>query len=274
MSIVWTGTRDDLSGSRWDVWNSEFRSLISWEEFKAQVHQFNPSLATTGWLFKSGTEYQIPGPEGDSISNQAEEPDFALADERAKLAQIVLKKDGLYRGEIDGIIGSGSKQALQHYQGIDTSWAIERQITAVIQRAAKKRHIDAGKVDGFYGPQTDYAADALWRLFENKSIGESTWRTVDSQSLNPNNWPVQYTPEFLDFYGEPGESELVSITLPYRHVFSWNPAESTGRTRVHRKVKDSLIRVLENVVEVYGLDDIKRLSPCPTGFPPRIFLAR
>ena len=64
MSVQWTIKRNDLQGSRWDIWQSLYQksNLISWKTFKDSVLRFNPHInRSTGWCFIAGEEYLMPG---------------------------------------------------------------------------------------------------------------------------------------------------------------------------------------------------------------------
>ena len=53
--------------------------------------------------------------------------------------------------------------------------------------------------------------------------------------------------------------DQTKIEVPYPHVIAWNRAQTVTRITRHRKVADSLVRVLTNVKEHYGKDGIERL---------------
>jgi hypothetical protein len=73
------------------------------------------------------------------------------------------------------------------------------------------------------------------------------------------NWPRQ-TPEsnLIRYYGEPGENQ-VRIKVPYPHIIAWDTSKVVKSFLCHEKVHDSLLRVLTNVLDAYGMDDIEQL---------------
>ena len=75
-----------------------------------------------------------------------------------------------------------------------------------------------------------------------------------------NNWPTD-TPdqeELLEFFGEPGENQI-RLTLPFAMKCSWDEEQIIKSFFCHKKVRDSLGRIYQNVFEIYGLEDIERL---------------
>ena len=61
----------------------------------------------------------------------------------------------------------------------------------------------------------------------------------------PHPWPLADQKSLRAFYGEPGdESNLVTIEFPYRMIYD---GKVVARTRCHRKVAASLLRVLKAI---------------------------
>ena len=87
--------------------------------------------------------------------------------------------------------------------------------------------------DGFWGPQSIKACQAHLRRLMPQSI---RWPKPDQASLRA-------------FYGEPGdESQLVSITFPFPMFYD---GKLIRTTRVHRKLADSLLRILTDIGDRY-----------------------
>jgi len=83
--------------------------------------------------------------------------------------------------------------------------------------------------DGFWGP---------------KSIAACK-RHLRALMPNPNPWPELDLASLRAFYGNPGdEANLVTIEFPYRMLYD---GRAVSRTRCHRKVAASLLRVLEDI---------------------------
>lgn len=67
---------------------------------------------------------------------------------------------------------------------------------------------------------------------------------------NPNPWPSSDVQSLTRFYGSPGdESNLVSLEFPFRTFYAGRPV---ARFRCHKKVADSLSRILHQLRDLYG----------------------
>jgi len=85
--------------------------------------------------------------------------------------------------------------------------------------------------DGFWGP---------------KSIARCKDH-IRSLMPIPNPWPWPTQEALREFYGEPGEENLVSIQFPFPLFFG---GKIVTRSRCHKKVADSLLRVLKNIKDL------------------------
>lgn len=74
-----------------------------------------------------------------------------------------------------------------------------------------------------------------------------------------NNWPKNNKKDIIGFYGEMGKNQT-RVNVPYPLKFSWDNKLSVSKISAHEKVADSLQRVLESILDTYGLDEIERLS--------------
>lgn len=93
---------------------------------------------------------------------------------------------------------------------------------------ATQRHVGA-KDDGFWGPDSNRRCQAHLRELSPRS---NPWPRSDQKSLQA-------------FYGSPGdESQLVAFDFPYPTFYE---GKRVTKGRCHRKVKDSLLRVLTRV---------------------------
>ena len=88
--------------------------------------------------------------------------------------------------------------------------------------------------DGFWGPKSIAACqNHLRKLMPRK---------------NP--WPKPDAASLTAFYGPPGtEQNLVSIAFPYKMYYS---GKLVTKTRCHKKVADSLLRVLTAIGDKWG----------------------
>ncbi|ASB49579.1 M15 family metallopeptidase [Alkalitalea saponilacus] len=175
-----------------------------------------------------------------------------------RTAQTLLNERGLYNGSIDGIAGPITLAGMAGVEGLNQRWPKNRQIIGFIQIAASECGIDAGPIDGLWGPRTQAAYDELIYLIENGKP-QPAWRPDEIVVPNPNRWPVQHSNEFMEFFGERGTS-LKTIDLPYEMKLAWQLRTKVRRTTCHEKVADSLISVLQKVKEIYGEREIQRLK--------------
>ena len=181
-----------------------------------------------------------------------------LTKSHIRLIQQELNKMGLNAGTVDGIVGNKTKSALLQIPGNTGTWPFKRQAIAFIQTICNQNNIDAGIVDGFWGPQTDFAYGVLVD-FLRTGIMPLPWRDEKPVSSdNPHNWPIESDSSLEQFYGEVGKHQ-VRLQLPYPHRLSWEKRSIVRSLFCHEKVKDSLNTVLTNVLNHYGLDEIKRL---------------
>lgn len=94
-----------------------------------------------------------------------------------------------------------------------------------IQQELKEAGLYTGEIDGDFGPRSRWAAQEFCRR------------------LCPNNpWPK--SSGVRAFYGEPGEDNLVTFDFPYPMFYD---GKQVARSRCHKKVKDSLLRVLTQI---------------------------
>jgi hypothetical protein len=104
-------------------------------------------------------------------------------------------------------------------------------------QSMQRRISDAGfplVADGFWGPKSQSACKAY----------------LKSLMPSPNPWPYSDQSSLRKFYGEPGnEDNLVLINLPYPLFYG---DKKVTKTRCHKKVAESLIRILKEIGDKYG----------------------
>jgi hypothetical protein len=62
-AVSWTETITDFSGNRWNCWQRFVMNRvagITWDEFKDQVVEHNPTLRDDGYMFKAEKSYKLP----------------------------------------------------------------------------------------------------------------------------------------------------------------------------------------------------------------------
>jgi hypothetical protein len=160
--------------------------------------------------------------------------------------------------------------------------SFKRHLAALIPLLATDRGINAGVIDGYWGPQTQYAFDTFERrdhYLQHKAAPQTqyafdtllflekygalpdSWRDGQLLDLNPNGWPIERQAELEAFYGQPGdESTLTFVDVPYMHRLSWDLRQKVTRIRCHKKVANSLRKVLGEVLNHYSMQQIQDLN--------------
>lgn len=179
-----------------------------------------------------------------------------------RAVQRKLAEMGHYSGKVDGVRGPKTRTAVlkglrdipgDKPAGIE-NWSAKRRIVAFLQLYAQSEGIEAGAIDGYWGPQTDFAADALVEKLTTGTV--PNWRDIVPGRANPNNFPEESGVH--GFYGPPGKKNgsfrppLVSVPLPWRMKLAWNGSQSRRALWVHEKAADSLKRVLAKIEATYS----------------------
>jgi hypothetical protein len=182
-----------------------------------------------------------------------------------RLMQEVLREEGFQPGPIDGRPGDTTYAAVaQALTGRGATvppgwedWSNHRKAVAYVQILCREKNIEVGEIDGYWGPQTDYAFETLTYLRQHGEMPQP-WRDEVPLDVNPLGWPRQNEVALHAFYGPVGERQ-VRIELPYRHRLAWNLNQSVSSFSCHEKVHDSLKRVLQRVLDHYGPEQIREL---------------
>lgn len=178
---------------------------------------------------------------------------------------------------IDGKMGAGTRAAMAAaLEAFDPStdsdwraWPAARREVLCLQVVCAATGLNPGDLDGFWGPQTEYACGQLAYLQANGTMPDP-WRDAYTTPGNPNAWPLEREADLNAFYGKPSKN-LVLLDLPYPLKLAWNTAQVVTRTQCNAKVKDSFAKVLGKVRRHYGLAGIQelRLDLYGGGFNPR-----
>ncbi len=181
------------------------------------------------------------------------------------IIQSALKKKGQYVGKIDGTRGEKTNKAIHAFllemsSKIDDEewmkWSTKRKVVASLQLLCLENNIEAGKIDGLYGPQTGAASDVLIQL---KTNGEIQRAFVDIIPIreNPHNFPFESVQSLIEYYGRPCEIPLTKILCPWQLRLDWDLSTTTRHISIHEKLGDSLSRILDKIYAHYGKDGIK-----------------
>lgn len=179
---------------------------------------------------------------------------------------------GHYTGAIDGLRGPKTHAAAEAALAeMDASaglpedwrdWSDKRKFIAFLQCWARQEDIDAGPIDGWWGPSTDYADEALALKLATGKLPD--WRDrIGGSDANPNGFPHQN--DLTAFYGPNGtptgrRPPLVRVTSPWTFKIAWNQSAKRSFLWAHEKCAASLERVLGNIMSHYGEARIEELG--------------
>lgn len=178
-----------------------------------------------------------------------------------KLAQEMLNKHYKFNLVVDGDAGSKTMFALQQVPFVPTHWKPERQLVGFLQHACMLEGLNAGPVDGYWGPQTEYGVELL--SVKAKGKQPQPWRDDEGIGAKPDRrrsaWPRQVQSELVKYYGKVGTNQT-QIQLPYPVKLAWNLDKVLTSYSCHEKVADSMVRVLSRVNDEYGHKKIQKLG--------------
>lgn len=185
------------------------------------------------------------------------------------LSRKYLKEAGYQVAGTTGTLDSGDKEALSaeierrreeldpDYRDKILNGSPNRQLVAHIQLLAKDKGADTGKIDGLWGTRTDFGFSQLEHVEQYGQL-PAPWRDPPPVANAVNQWPAQERAELIAFYGQPG-AHLITVDIPYTLRLDWDPAVRTQRITCHKKVAESVQRVLQRVLDHYGEQRIKDL---------------
>lgn len=106
-----------------------------------------------------------------------------------------------------------------------------------------------GAVDGKPGSRTlGGYEDAITEL--SARIGVERPPTVPASQA----WPLDNHGSLVDYYGPPGDDQLIRISTPYEMRLSWDKSVKVRKISCHKLVAESLSRVLERILAHYNGD--------------------
>lgn len=158
---------------------------------------------------------------------------------------------------VDGIKGPNTLRACRQVNIISGWWPEERLLTGAIQYICEKSGIDAGPVDGWWGPQTDHGYEQLAAYFETGTV-PPPWRDETPPAETDSQWPVQTQEALEAFYGPMGENQ-VRLQLPYPMKLAWDPEVEITRFQCHEKVQAPMEAALQEVLDHYGMEQVRSL---------------
>ncbi len=182
-----------------------------------------------------------------------------------KIIQRNLKADNLYMGNIDGDRGVKTNRAIglalekysDDFPADWRSWSNKRRAVGYLQWLCLQKGIDAGIIDGWYGPQTK-SASAQLKILEETGVMPRGFDDIVTIDENPNNFPQEKFSSLNAYYGDPCSANMVIVICPWTLRLDWNLSQTTTKISIHEKLADSLDRILKKVFEVYGIEGIKK----------------
>lgn len=186
--------------------------------------------------------------------------------ERNEKSRIIRYGQRLIGTKDDGIIGNNTITLIdrntQAIPAIRHHWKPERKLIALIQFTAIAKGIEAGTIDGLIGTQTRFAFEQLIYLEKHDRLPE-LWRKDEESSnankgkLNPHGFP-SYS-NIKEVFGEPA-TNLKTVRVPFELRLAWDISVKVQKITCHKKVASSLVGVLEDLLEHYGLEELQRLG--------------
>lgn len=184
------------------------------------------------------------------------------------IVQNHLKSKGFFAPNPDGVTGpitqaaviKGLSPRIAELPAGALGFSAERCLTMMLQLIAKDKGIDVVTVDGFWGPVTQNAYEALVQLIDTGSLPPN-WRDDEPSDANPHVWPRDRgnQAEMRAFYGQPGKPPISKVRCPWKLKLAWDKSTVMNHVGVHAKVADSVGDVFEKVYRHYGEAELKRL---------------
>jgi|GEM_PF-818174 len=245
--------------------------LRGWRNRLNDVMSIALNGSPVSWTFAHGAG---PGTEADG----AAEPDAVSSLTRPVIEdtdlQTALAAWGYYTGDIDGLFGPMSVTAMNQVLAVKAAeisgnwraWPLSRRKLALGQLICSELGIDVGRVDGLFGPQTEYAFENFDR--RKQGLPDDNWRD-ELEKLPPTGtvptstkWPTQgNVPTFFGPLGPECRSvPLKRLALPYPMKIAWDLGTEIDGFYIHKKVHDSAARVFEKVYAEYGDEKIEELG--------------
>lgn len=197
-----------------------------------------------------------------------------------KALQVILQKERLYEGKIDGKLGTETYDAIALFlkaRRIDPKgWNYARLAIAGEQIVYRQDKIDVGLLDGKVGPLVKHAREVYKaRLVE-------TWRDkaeVIKAAVDPVPAPAKPTPipattfavkppkvkqwprqaECTAFFGKVGTRQG-SVELPYPMRIAWDKKNIIKKFSAHELVCEPIERIFKRTLDYYGMEKIKDLG--------------
>jgi hypothetical protein len=161
---------------------------------------------------------------------------------------------------VDGDAGEKTQIALMKVPSLPTEWDLDRKLIGFLQLVATLEGLNAGSIDGRLGPQTEQAYEDLrMKKRHGSDFVQPPWRKEEFLGENYGIWPLQNQSELNRFYGDVGTHQS-KANSPYPLKLAWATDKIINSFTCHEKVKHSIERVLQKVLDHYGLAKIQQLG--------------
>jgi len=152
-----------------------------------------------------------------------------------RVLQAQLRAKGAQPGAVDGRMSAATRAAIARTLArLDPEtesdwhgWPVARQDMLCLQALCREAGLDAGKLDGWWGPQTEFACSQLGHLQADGQL-PPPWRDSYPVPANPHGWPLERQADLIARYGKPG-ANLVPLELPYPLRLAWDTATQVAR---------------------------------------------
>lgn len=170
-----------------------------------------------------------------------------------------------YAGKLDGLDGPLTRAGVdlflrEHAPTVGWGgWTDARKRIAAFQTEFRRKGIESGVTDGYYGPQTKYAWGVYQHMLRTGGKKPEPWRdnvhaSNDEIATKHNIWPRQS--HVSQFYGPVGKNQG-KLALPFPMKIAWNKKQIVNRITLHEKVIPSAERVFSRIASHYSPDEIK-----------------
>ncbi len=157
----------------------------------------------------------------------------------------------------DGWSGPLTLAAILRIPTISPNWSDSRKYVGAIQYFATMMGIEAGPIDGYWGPQTANAYEQLTYKLEHGVV--DNWRDEEDADVVDNDWPVYSEANMNKFFGPVGTNQS-KVTLPYTMKLAWATDKKLNRFTCHTKCVESIQAALEETLDIYTLQGIQDLG--------------
>jgi hypothetical protein len=157
----------------------------------------------------------------------------------------------------DGRVGPATMAAALQIPTVSANWSLSRRFVGALQHIATQAGLNAGPIDGYWGPQTESAFEQLAAISDSGAI--DNWRDNEQPPIliNPTSkWPVGTTAAMTDFFGPVGTNQS-KVSVPYTLKLAWDTSKKLNRFTCHKLVVEPIQAAMEEILDVYGLDFIQ-----------------